>query len=232
MKAINVVGFRGSGKTGLVAALARALKSRGRKVVIVKHCHAGLHLAPRDARFRAAGTDFALLADRETLVFSRRPRPLAGFLAGLEADFVLIEGFKSVTTMPRIVLARSAKERRALGRGLAVATLPAGQPVTAGTAARIARIAERKAFLLAGLACGECGRRNCAALAAAIVAGRAEPGRCRHLDPEAVLRVDGRRVPLNRFAARIVRNIVSGAVDALKSVPAGGKKVTVEFYRR
>lgn len=231
MRAINVVGYRGSGKTELVARLARALRVRGRKVGLVKHCHARIRLPERDRRFGRAGVDFGLLSDRETLLFSRGARRLDAFLNELRCDLVIVEGFKSCATMPRIVLARSAREARSLARGLAVAVLPAPASLRPAEVPRLARIVERRAFLLAGLDCGDCGKNNCRALAAAIVAGRATPGQCRHLDPEAALSVDGNPVVLNRFAARMVRNVVKGLAHSLKGVPAGDR-LRIDVRRR
>ena len=119
MKVAAITGFSGSGKTTLLVELVAHLVARGERVAAIKHTHHEVSEEDRGdtARLRAAGADPVLLAgDDEAVVFSTgAPRRISfvspdELLSGIDADLVLVEGFKDHGGWPRIEL--SEAERR------------------------------------------------------------------------------------------------------------------------
>ena len=104
---IAVVGWKNSGKTGLVVRLTRALLHRGLTVSTIKHAHHNIDLdSPgRDSwRHREAGAREVALATASRLVIQQNlpadapPPTLPQIVARLlPVDVVLAEGFKQAT---------------------------------------------------------------------------------------------------------------------------------------
>jgi|SRR6267378_3898824 molybdopterin-guanine dinucleotide biosynthesis protein B len=110
MKAIGFIGHSGSGKTTLIERLIPVLAQRGLSVSALKHAHHGFDIdrPGKDSfRFRAAGAAQVMIAapDRWALMTELRGReaPLRQLLAELApCDLVLVEGFRSARSIPRI----------------------------------------------------------------------------------------------------------------------------------
>jgi len=99
----GVTGLSDSGKTTLVCRLLPRLRSRGLRVVTVKHAHHGFDLLPEGhpaQAWRAAGARDIVLAAPDRFAHLRETSgdgepPLDRLLEQLEpADLVLIEGYK------------------------------------------------------------------------------------------------------------------------------------------
>ena len=116
-----------------------------------------------------------------------------------------------------------------LANGLALAAWGTGDldgVRKAGSVAELATLAESRAFSLPGLDCGACGRDSCLELAREVVDGAAEPTACTAMNAKLVVRVDGRRLPLNPFVDRLVTGTIRGLLTELKgNVP--GQKVEI-----
>ena len=119
MRVVGVVGWKDSGKTGLVERLVTELSARGLRVSTIKHAH---HEAEVDRpgtdshRHRAAGAAQVILATpaRWALMAELRGAPepgLAALLARLDpCDLVIVEGFKR-SAHPKIEAHRAATGR-------------------------------------------------------------------------------------------------------------------------
>lgn len=103
MRVVGVVGWKNSGKTGLVERLVAHLSARGLRVATVKHAHheAEVDVPGTDShRHRAAGASQVILATpaRWALMTELRGAPepdLPSLLARLDpCDLVVVEGFK------------------------------------------------------------------------------------------------------------------------------------------
>jgi molybdopterin-guanine dinucleotide biosynthesis adapter protein len=115
---IGIVGRKNNGKTHLVVRLVAEFRRRGLTVSTIKHTHH--HDVEPDApgkdsfRHREAGAAEVLVASdrRWYLVHESRdesPPELAALLARLApCDLVLVEGYKDLTTHPRIEVFRPA----------------------------------------------------------------------------------------------------------------------------
>lgn len=104
MKVFGVVGWKNSGKTGLMERLVSELTQQGLSVSTVKHAHHRFdvdHPGKDSFRHRAAGAEQVLLSSRNrwalmTELREKEEPPLETLLAQLQpVDLVLIEGFKT-----------------------------------------------------------------------------------------------------------------------------------------
>ena len=103
MKIFGVVGWKNSGKTGLVERLVSEISARGFSVATLKHAHHSFdvdHQGKDSYRHREAGAGEVLLASRQRWALMHELRGedepvLAQLLAHLSPnDLVLIEGYK------------------------------------------------------------------------------------------------------------------------------------------
>jgi molybdopterin-guanine dinucleotide biosynthesis protein B len=110
-KAIAFVGPSGSGKTELICHLLAWFESQGYRVAILKHTHHKISLGDQGKdtwRYRQAGGRVVALAAPGLLQITRyfpADPPLAPVLAALtlEADLILVEGYKS-SLLPKIAI--------------------------------------------------------------------------------------------------------------------------------
>ena len=243
-KAISVVGYKDSGKTRVVEALVGELTDRGYRVGTLKHTAEDVLLDTpgKDTwRHREAGSlATAILHGRGSAFFVDRyftVNEAASRLGGL--DFVVLEGFKSLDTMAKIVVPREAGEVEGLSNGLEVAVADmvggglgsrGGLPVIPlEEAGRLADIVEERAFpMLSGLDCHGCGYDDCLSLGRAILAGEAGPERCVGYASDFALRVDGEAVALGPFVQEVTKNVVLGLVRSFKGV-GDPSRVELEF---
>jgi len=238
MRAVSIAGFKNSGKTTLTGLLAAALERRGLKVAIAKHAHSGLDKPDTDsARLRAPGRAVLALSDEECAIFYGEKRFLADMIPLLQADMLLVEGGKNLGWLPRILCLRApgeaeTDERERLDKGLAFAVwgrtaspglpyFPGGPGVVDEALEALATLAQEKSFMLPGLDCSACGRENCAALAAEIVAGAANTEDCAALRPEAEIRINGHPLALNAFVSRVVAGALRGMLREMKGFAPG-----------
>ncbi|MBT8418520.1 MAG: molybdopterin-guanine dinucleotide biosynthesis protein B, partial [Silicimonas sp.] len=103
MKVWGVVGWKNSGKTGLMERLVIEFVARGLRVSTVKHAHHGFdvdHPGKDSYRHREAGATEVLLASRKRFALMHEHRgeaepELEDMLAKLApVDLVLVEGYK------------------------------------------------------------------------------------------------------------------------------------------
>ncbi len=103
MKIYGIVGWKNSGKTGLVERLVTEFTARGVSVSTVKHAHHSFdvdHPGRDSYRHRDAGAQEVLLASRQRVAIMHELRDaeepvLADLLTRLSpVDLVLIEGYK------------------------------------------------------------------------------------------------------------------------------------------
>jgi len=245
-RAVAVVGYKDSGKTRVVEALVRELTGRGYRVGTVKHTAEDILLDTpgKDTwRHREAGSvATAILHGKSSALFIDRYLSVDEAVSRLGSlDYVVLEGFKSLETMAKIIVPLESEEIQNLSNGLeiAVALLDERDLKTQGSlplmslddTTKLADIVEEKAFpMLAGLDCHGCGYETCLELGRAILAGEAKTERCVEYAPGFTLRVDGEVVALGPFVQDVTRNVVLGLVKSFKGVESPSK-VELEFER-
>ncbi len=195
MRALNIVGFKNTGKTALTLALAQTLEKRGLQVALVKQSHHELDKAHTDTgRFRTEGYNqehgksrtVLALGQGETALFWGEQKKLPDLLHLIEADIILIEGAKSQDFLPRILCLGpqddSAHLAPELQEPLALATYSMVQRPQGGVDGKahytdltpenleaLATLVSEHAFALPRLDCKSCGFPSCAHMARTMV---------------------------------------------------------------
>jgi molybdopterin-guanine dinucleotide biosynthesis protein B len=241
VKAVAVVGFKGSGKTALATKLVRILSSRGYRAAALKHAHGSLTLSPTDsAKLFEAGAAVALAVSQEAVeILERRSLALSEALSLLRSyDFLVAEGFKESFPGVRVAVVRSGEELEKLAHPLTIAAYApsgsvagAGVPVYGpGEEGELAGLIEEKAFEPpAGLDCGSCRYGSCVALAAAVLRGEASPRDCAVLSSKVKVLVDGKPIDLNPFVQNLFKKVVIAMVTTLKGVPEKARTLRIEI---
>ncbi len=127
-KLVAVVGSKNSGKTTIIESLIRQLKSRGYRVGTIKEM---VRIPTLDTpetetdRYAAAGAETVVAVPREeTVVFLKKRLSIREILQYLEGlDYVLLEGFESERTLPKIIAAKTAEEAASFGSAIAISGL-------------------------------------------------------------------------------------------------------------
>ena len=236
MRAVGIVGYKNSGKTTLLIALARELIERGHRVGTVKHASGGLDFPESDtAKHREVVEQVGAISPDESAIFFRGARSLEEILSHLNADFVLIEGFKGEKTFPKVVCLSGRDEDRALFDGLALCAVGSKSSPETGIPVFdperelgiLADLVEEQAFKLPNLNCGGCGVETCYDLACAIVEGTRNVSDCVSLQPTTEVRIDGRLRAISPFIGRIIARTLEGMLSALKGVKKGTLEIKI-----
>jgi len=112
---IQIVGYKNSGKSSLIAALTRYLTSAGRRVAVIKHDghdHFEMdHEGTDSYSFAQAGADaVVVMSEKRTALIERQARPLEDMINYLSTyDWILIEGYKQAP-YPKLVMVREEKD--------------------------------------------------------------------------------------------------------------------------
>ena len=225
LKVIGIVGYKDSGKTTLTHALARELTGRGYEVAVIKHTSHQLDLPGKDTAILGESVgQVGIISSQESAVFWKKSLSLENIVPYLEADIILVEGFKTEKSFPKVLCLRGEPHDRDLFDGLAICAVgPADQvagmnvPVLdRDDVGKVADLVEQKAFKLPNLDCGACGHEQCYDMARAIVAGARSVEDCVSLQPATEVRIDGRPMPMNPFISSIVRGTILGMLSPLK----------------
>ncbi|QLA15643.1 molybdopterin-guanine dinucleotide biosynthesis protein MobB [Desulfolutivibrio sulfoxidireducens] len=233
MKAIQIVGYKKTGKTSLALGLTAALKVRGHAVAAAKFTHnPSLDKVDSDTgRLGAFCGAVAAFTPSESAVFWTKPRSFHEVLPLLDAEVLVVEGGKEMACMPRILTLRDPAEAEELGAGLAVATFG---PVTApGLLALrevedVADLVLAGGFLLPNLNCGTCGEASCAAMAARIVAGDAVLGDCKATGGALRITINGIPLAAKPFVEDIISASLKAMLAQLKGYAPGRIELTLD----
>ncbi len=227
MKAIQIVGYKGSGKSTLARKLANGLRARGHTVSILKHAHHDLSLKEKDAMQAAEASRYLVAAPSLSVLHLPGGMSFLECVPFVQASFLVVEGFKEVTAMPRIVCAKTVEDREALTIGLEIDFWqPADWDSTDRIQAIVAKAAE-KGFLFPALDCDRCGYPTCGGLAKAVLAGDKTVADCPPARRTTHVTINDREVSLSPFVASILQGTFAGFLGRLKGVEPG--KVVVTF---
>ena len=236
MRAVGIIGYQNSGKTTLATALTQELVTRGHDVAAVKHSSHQMDLAGKDtARLKGMVDEVAFISPYESGLFLDGKRSLEEMLAHLDAELVIIEGFKQERSFPKIACLRGEPEDENLLDGLAlcaVGPVPEGVELeipllSQGRVKDIADLVEERAFKLPNLDCGDCGFETCYEMAREIVKGNRTVEDCVSLRSRTEVRIDGERLPLNSFISELIASTIRGLLAPLKSCSKGRIEIKI-----
>ncbi|ACS34291.1 molybdopterin-guanine dinucleotide biosynthesis protein MobB [Thermococcus gammatolerans] len=234
MRAVAFVGFKKSGKTTTVEAVARVLKERGYRIAIAKSMHADFDRENSDTWRFSKVADAVIVRAHDTDALLFKAKDINALFSTVSADFLLLEGFKSIQHVPKVICARSEKDVRELNDGLAIAVSGViastgvekigDLPVIDATKEpeRLANLVEKRAFMLPNIDCGLCGFR-CAEMARMIVRGEKTIKDCVVLSsrPKVTVKIDGQILPMKDWVQELVEKTVKGMLSAMKGYREG-----------
>jgi molybdopterin-guanine dinucleotide biosynthesis protein B len=230
--AVSIVGFKKSGKTTLTVALAKQLKAMGYTVAGVKFSHEQFDTPDTDTWQIGQVCDQVIgLSPHGTTMAWPQKKYLPDLLPLVQADIVLVEGGKSLTWLPRILVLRSPDEAQDLSNGLALGTwgditTPELTPFT--SLEELAKEVLARGFTLAGLDCGTCGRPNCLTMAQEIVQGKATPADCKAFNTKMKITINGHPLPMKSFVEDMIEGSLKAQLATLKGyVPGSTIKITL-----
>ena len=240
MKAIGIVGYKKSGKTTLLLKLAEELTNKGYQVAAIKHISGDIDIANSDtAKYKEHLSQVAAITTKESILYLESKSNLEEILKYLEADILLIEGFKKEKTFPKIVCLRKENEKNELFDGLQLGTASIFPPNTnydfftfnilkTEDIKKMADLVIEKSFKLPNLNCGACGYQDCYGLAQEIVKGNSTIDDCPSLEPSTLVKVNGRIISMNPFIAKIVKNTIIGLLSTLKGFTKGDIEIKIK----
>ena len=240
MRVIGIIGYKKSGKTALMLKLSDELTKRGYKVAVIKHVNEDLDLANSDtSKYKEVLTQVAAITPKEVVIFLKNKNNLEEIIKYFEADIILIEGFKKEKTFPKIVCLREESEKAELFDGLQLCTtgftskevnekLCDFNILNDEDIKKIAEMAINKSFKLPNLNCGECGYQDCYGLAQEIVKGNKILDDCPSLEPETLVKVNGKIISMNPFIAKIIKNTITGLLSSLKGFTKGDIEIKIK----
>ena len=95
MRAVGIVGFKKSGKTTLALKIAKQLISQGYQVAAIKHVSENIEQADTDSeKYKKYLSQVIVISPGESILFLKDTKNVDNIINFIEADFVLIEGFK------------------------------------------------------------------------------------------------------------------------------------------
>ncbi|MEN6328809.1 MAG: molybdopterin-guanine dinucleotide biosynthesis protein B [Methanobacteriaceae archaeon] len=214
MKIVSVAGTKKTGKTTLVTRLVRELVKRGFKVGTIKNTHSKLDIEGKDTwKHREAGAQLVVGVGEETVFIVDQELKLDDIIRKIEClselDYLVMEGFKK---SPYAKIATSD-----LPGPLVLARVEA-EKVDENDLKSLADLVETRTFgLLANMDCQECGFSSCQEMSKAVVQGKTNEDVCVMKKLEnVVLSIDGKKVPLNPFVQKFVKNTFMGMVSSIK----------------
>ena len=231
--AVSIIGFKKSGKTTLTVALAKELKAMGYSVAGVKFSHEHFDKPGTDTWQISQVCDQVIgIAPNETTMAWPQKKYLPDLLPLVKADIILVEGGKSLTWLPRILVLKSPDEAQQLDNGLALGTwgeitAPGITPFT--SLQELAKEVLTRGFTLAGLDCETCGRPDCLTLAREIVRGEATPADCKAVHTGMKITVNGHPLPMKSFVEDMIEGSLKAQLATLKGyVPGATVKITLK----
>lgn len=228
MKVIGIIGYKGSGKTHLGINLSEELKRRGYTVAIVKHVQGSLDLPHKDTSLYRGHCDQLIAISEEGVTeFFKGKLNFEQALESLDADFVIVEGFKEKKNFPKVVCLREKGEEKELSDGLEIALAGKGNFNSDRDISTIADLVVEKAFKLPNLDCGDCGFNSCYELAGKILKGKKRVSDCTRLGRDVEVQVAGEPMELNPFVSDILRKTIKGFLSGLKGFRGGKIRIKI-----
>jgi molybdopterin-guanine dinucleotide biosynthesis protein B len=241
LRMVAVVGFKKSGKTAVVEGLVRELVRRGHRVATIKHIREHdftIDQQGKDTwRHARAGAGIVVsIAPREVAIINRHAGKLEDITRTIKGiDFLIIEGFRGLRGIPRIVVARSESELKKLINEFTIACIGSSgvrlPALKQNEIKALTKLVEQKALPpLFKLDCRRCGYKTCEDFARAALAGKIRPEDCKAAFGNVELRVDGKLVPLNPFVQEFLAGATVGMLSSLKD--AKGKEIELRVVKK
>ncbi len=224
---LAVSGFKNAGKTTFIDELLSMLDGEY-DVLVIKDTHGEIDTRGKDTyrHARAGAYASAITSDNETAVFFSGRKDMGEIASMVNADIILLEGFKS-SSYPKIWLGDAEAE---------VGNIVMRNPATVEAYNYIVKEVRKERILekLPRIDCGECGHATCSEMAEAVADGLADIDDCEVLKRKGVeVTVDGEVLHLNKFVGGVVESTVRGMLSSLKGAEdVEGGEVVIKLPSR
>ena len=227
---LNIYGPSNSGKTQLVEKLVTALRERDYSVGTVKNIHVegfSIDTEGKDTwRHYKAGAEMVVANSEDEVAFLVKygmvPEEIRYVIfKATDPDILVVEGYWDDEST-KILVGEMEKRSNTV--------MQYKDNFDEILAYAVEGIETEKILEeLPGLDCGRCGHDVCRELAAAILQKKKTHHDCEYYSEKKVsMVVDGKEIPLGKFAKEIVAGTISGMVSTLKGVE-GGREIKVEI---
>ena len=231
MKVVGVVDCVKKNLTSFIVELSKELTGRGYKVALVKcitNAQGSIDKGGNEPEPYAQTVVSCFPA--ETIFSFKDKRPLENILAFIDADYVLVKGFKENKSYPRIILMYENNKGSYDDEGIEIAGygkaknthFPVAQDIK-----QLVDIIEEKSFKLPKLDCAACGFDSCYAFAQEIIKGNKKLEDCVSLNPKVTVTIDGSPLPMNPFISRIVENTIRALLSSFKGYKKGRIEISI-----
>jgi len=231
MKCVGIVSCSENNETLLMVNMSNELERRKYKVALVEYFESSKGFPEKKTGIPNdySHTLVNCFPDKTTFSFGNSIS-LDGILALVDADYVLIKGFKEDKSYPRIVIMDENIKEKDWFNGLEIAgygmahtsSFPVTQNIT-----QLIDIIEEKSFKLPNLNCKACGLDSCYDFAKEIVEGNRQLNECISLNPEVTIEIDGVPLPMNPFIAGIVENTIRALLSSFKGYKKGRIEISI-----
>lgn len=174
MKAIQVIGYKDSGKSSLILELSMRLKKKGNTVCVLKHAH-HLTITQKDNKMLQYAEKYLIASDEGAILYMPSFLQFLQAIAFVNADYLIIERFKEQNFIPRILCWKNDQEKKKLAVGTEIGYCGPGEWRSANKINALVKTIKKKSFLLPGINCGKCDLKTCHAMAMQILAEKKEP---------------------------------------------------------
>jgi molybdopterin-guanine dinucleotide biosynthesis protein B len=196
---LTFIGWHNSGKTTVIREVVRRLRDRGYKIAVIKSTkHRGLNFDSPGSDSYLYGKDgiesVALICPDELILFQENTGEDLKHLAFRlfpDADLVIGEGFKHVSGIPKIEVARADESKEPLRESVSdVRAVVSDYEVSFDRVFKTSRIAELTDFI--------------------------ENSFLNDNKDDVCLFLDGREISLNNFVRNSLKGIIFGFINCLK----------------
>ena len=234
-RAVQIIGYKNSGKTHLLVNLCSMLKSRGLRVGCIKYSHHSLDKKDSDTEKLSNEADVVVgISPSSSQVFFNKKKSFLDVLTYLDVDIILIEGGKhEIDFLPKIVVANHEKDieltdELTIGVFLRNKDLEfKGHEISFSDKEEdLVEWILNKGFLLPGIDCGACGYNSCREMGIRILKKEESVQSCMSMNtPDIKVEVDGEPLNLNPFVQDIIKSTVEGLLSNLKGYHKGEIKL-------
>ncbi len=241
IKGVGVIGFKNSGKTFLIKKLTERIKEKsGKNVTIIKHSSSKAKLEEgfdTNTLFERADKVIGLFEDSQ-IIFSKERDSYNDIVRTLDTDILIVEGFKSVKNLPKIICIKEEGEIEKLSDGLEFGYFSLNNIQSEkhkiwtleDLDEMVNRILE-DGFLLPNINCGKCNERTCYEFGLKLINKKVDIYRCSYIkDKEPIsVTINNEELVLNKFTADALKNIVSAYLKTLKGIEKGPVEIKFEL---
>ena len=241
IKGIGIVGFKNSGKSTLIKNLSEKLKAKGNyKITVIKHSSSKISINEEkdtDLLFKHSDKVIGLFSDAE-INLKKEKTSYNDIVRTLDTDVLIVEGFKSVKNLPKILCVKELEDIEKLSDGLEIGYFSLS-PIKSKkykiwSLKDIEEIAERvlkDGFLLPNINCGKCNERTCYEFGIKLINKKVDIYKCSYIkDKEPIsITINNEEVVLNKFTADALKNIISAYLKTLKGIEKGPVEIKFEL---